>query len=363
MPADVKRECLPRREDIPTVMRAYVIGPDGGQLVDDHPVTRPKDGEALVKVLRAGICNTDLELMRGYKGGYTGVLGHEFVGVVVEADSEEELVGRRVCGELNISCYHCGICKRGGSIARNHCSKRTVLGIIGHDGTYAEYLTLPIVNLHRVPDGISTEAATFVEPLAAACRIVEQGLVKTEDRVCVLGDGKLGLLIAEVLGRQGLARKPMLLGRHAARAALLGDLVESRQLSRTEIDLPADLKEVFDVVVDVTGTDMGLDLATQLVMPMGTVVLKTTCAEPCKMNTSMYVVKEINIVGSRCGPFPDAIRLLESCNLDISKYVTAVFPLAEASKALDMVKDKTKGCLKVQLAVASSEMDAVGLRS
>jgi threonine dehydrogenase-like Zn-dependent dehydrogenase len=347
-------------------MGAFVIDEEGnGQFVTDHPVPKLSSGEALVKVLRAGVCATDLELMSGYKGGYTGVLGHEFVGIVEEVLAEcptqkSAFIGKRVCGELNISCGKCDIVRRGGDIARNHCRNRSVLGIIAHDGTFAEYLKLPLVNLHVVPDAVSTEAATFVEPLAAAYRIVEQGLVKCSDRVCVVGDGKLGLLIAEVLARQPQKGKLTLLGRHPERAALLGDRVEGRQLPRGQVEAPSDLQEVFDVVVDVTGAPEGLQLATSLVMPMGKIVLKTTVANSSTLNTSSLVVKEVSLIGSRCGPFPDALRMLETCDLDVSKYVSAVFPLAKANEALAMAK--AKGCLKVQIAVAESEMNAVGVR-
>lgn len=343
-------------------MRAYVVGQDGGMLVHDHPMPEPTQTEALVRVLRAGICNTDFELLRGYKGGFRGILGHEFVGEVtsVGAGVDAALVGRRVCGELNISCSACRVCGRGGTLARNHCLKRSVLGILNHDGTYAEYLTLPVCNLHLVPDSISTEAATFVEPLAAACRIVEQGLIRPESMVCVLGDGKLGLLCAEVVARQNLATKPMLVGRHAERAALLGDIVDSTIMERDAVLPPEALQGAFDVVIDATGSVAGLKIAAALTMPMGTLVLKTTCAEPTSIDTSGFVVRELNLVGSRCGPFPDAIKLLESGDLDVSKYVSAVFPLEAVEEALQLAR--SKGCLKVQLAIASSELSAVGRR-
>jgi len=345
-----------------STMRAYVVTEGRGTLRHDRPVPEPSETEALVRVLRAGICNTDLELLRGYKGGFTGILGHEFVGEVtsVGASVDAALVGRRVCGELNISCSDCYICARGGTLARNHCSKRSVLGILNHDGTYAEYLTLPACNLHQVPDTISTEAATFVEPLAAACRIVEQGLIKTDSRVCVLGDGKLGLLCAEVVARQSLATKPMLVGRHAERAALIGDLVDSTVMARDAVLPPEDLQGAFDVVIDATGSVEGLRIAAALTIPMGTLVLKTTCAEPVSVDTSGFVVRELNIVGSRCGPFPDAIELLESGDLDVSKYVSGVFPLEAVEEALEF--SRSKGCLKVQLAIASTELGAVGKR-
>lgn len=343
-------------------MRAYACVDGLGALKLDRPIPTPHVGEALVRVLRAGICNTDLELLKGYKGGFTGVLGHEFVGEVTAVGDQVEpsLIGQRVCGELNVSCSKCYICGRGGTLARNHCSNRRVLGIINCDGTYAEYLTLPVCNLHQVPDSITTEAATFVEPLAAACRIVEQGLIQPEARVCVMGDGKLGLLCAEVVARQSLATKPVLVGRHPERAALIGDLVQSRIVDRGAKEAPEDLQGSFDVVIDATGSVEGLRLAASLTMPMGTLVLKTTCAEPASIDTSGFVVREINLVGSRCGPFPDAIKLLEAGDLDVSKYISGVFPLESVEEALEFAR--SKGCLKVQLAIAESELSAVGKR-
>lgn len=342
--------------DLPSVMKAFVVASDGtGVVRSDVPMPVPGEGEALVRVLRAGICNTDVELMRGYKGGFTGVLGHEFVGQVVSAASAPELEGMRVCGELNISCSSCRICKKGGAIARNHCLQRTVLGILNHDGTYAEYLTLPVANLHTVPDGISNEEAVFVEPLAAACRIIEQGVVHPEDSVCVQGDGKLGLLIAEVISRQGLARKPVLLGRHKAKMDLLGDAVEARGPLPAGEELPEDLMGAFDVVVDATGTPAGLMMAARLVRPMGTIVLKSTCAEAATIDTSHFVVSELNVVGSRCGPFPEAVRMLSDGDLDVSKYISAIYSLDDAAAALAHAGEK--GCLKVQLAVAGSELE------
>lgn len=349
-------------KEVPSVMRAFVVGSDGqGTLRSDVPVPRPREGEALVRVLRAGICNTDIELMRGYKGGYTGVLGHEFVGEVVIAASAPALVGKRVCGELNINCGSCGICDRGGAVARNHCLRRTVLGIMNHDGTYADYLTLPVVNLHEVPDSVSNEAAVFVEPLAAACRIVEQEVIKAGDKVCIQGDGKLGLLCAEVIARRtDLGAKPILLGRHAAKVAHLGDLVTFVQSPQEPSELAADLQKAFDVVIEATGTPSGLVSAASLARPMGTVVLKSTCASAVTLDTAPFVVHELKVVGSRCGPFAPSIDLVASSDLDVTKYVSAVFPLEAVHEALEMAG--TKGCLKVQLAVAPSELGAVGVR-
>ncbi|CAM9915515.1 unnamed protein product [Discosporangium mesarthrocarpum] len=188
-------------------MRAFVVepSPPGASIgtVKDIPMPVPAHGEALIKVLRAGVCNTDLEILAGYMG-FEGVLGHEFVGIVesVNGDEGAYLVGKRVCGDINLACTKCSVCQGGGDRARNHCPNRTVLGILGKHGTYAEYLTLPCRNLHQVPDGVSDAEAVFAEPLAAACRIMEQGLAPPDTTAAVLGDGKLGLLIAEVLSRR-----------------------------------------------------------------------------------------------------------------------------------------------------------------
>jgi len=282
------------------------------------------------------------------------VLGHEFVGEVVSATSKPCLVGRRVCGELNINCNDCGICSRGGALARNHCSNRTVMGIINHDGTYAEYLTLPVANLHVVPDDISVEAATFVEPLAAACRIVEQGVLRPEHRACVLGGGKLGLLIAEVLSRQPQADKLTLLGRHADKAAMLGDRVRFCQAPLEVSELPEELLRSFDVVVDVTGSVEGLKMSAALAMPLGTIVLKSTCAAQAPIDTSAFVVHELSIVGSRCGPFPEAIKLLLDGGLDVTKFISGVFPLVRVEEAMALAR--TRGILKVQIAISPEEV-------
>eukprot|EP00405_Crypthecodinium_cohnii_P009938 CAMPEP_0206428928 /NCGR_PEP_ID=MMETSP0324_2-20121206/5945_1 /ASSEMBLY_ACC=CAM_ASM_000836 /TAXON_ID=2866 /ORGANISM="Crypthecodinium cohnii, Strain Seligo" /LENGTH=345 /DNA_ID=CAMNT_0053894527 /DNA_START=103 /DNA_END=1140 /DNA_ORIENTATION=+ len=339
-------------------MKAFVVGQDGPSLQKDFPVPTPQPNEALVKVLRAGICNTDLELLKGYKGGmFRGVLGHEFVGEVVECSSKPDLVGSRVAGELNISCSNCRSCARGGDVARNHCLSRRVLGIINHDGTYAEYLTLPVVNLHVVPPSVPVELAAFVEPLAAACRIVEQNLIKPTDKVCVLGDGKLGLLIAEVLIRQNLQEKITLMGRHVEKAALLGESAATfLHAPQTADELPDDVKGNFDVVVDAAGTVEGLKMAAAMTVPMGTIVLKSTCAAKATIDTSGFVVQELTIVGSRCGPFPEAIQLLTEGNFDPSKYITAVYTLDQVEEAMEVAG--SRGALKVQLAIAESELPA-----
>eukprot|EP00752_Nemacystus_decipiens_P009774 g8729.t2 len=385
-------------------MRAFVIenAVDGeagrkavGVLKTGEAVPVPKAGEALVRVLRAGICNTDLELLAGYMG-FTGIVGHEFVGVVekiefFENDDEgarcaaSALLGKRVVGEINLACTRCRVCVGGGDRARNHCPERTVLGILGKHGTYAEYLTLPCRNLHVVPDNVSDAAAVFAEPLAAACRIVEQGLVPPDANAAVLGDGKLGLLVAEVLARRataaaanstaaptasgekdaGTAGTTTLIGRHkekmdmccgSAVTAAAGEGGDGGTCSSAGAPPPlirldaqedrAKLAGTFDVVVDATGSPHGLAAASELCRPLGTVVLKSTCAAGAGFNPAPVVINEQRIVGSRCGPFEAALRLLAEPGggIDVERYVSGVYPLEEAAAALECARQK--GALK-----------------
>mmetsp|Transcript_24987 Transcript_24987/g.77150 ORF Transcript_24987/g.77150 Transcript_24987/m.77150 type:complete len:323 (+) Transcript_24987:40-1008(+) len=320
-------------------MKAFVCG---SRRVEEVAKPVPKDGEALVRVLIAGVCNTDLELMKGYMG-FEGVLGHEFVGLCEEGSPE--FVGRRVVGEINVACAQCHVCQRvGGVRARNHCPERTVLGILNKDGTYAEYLTLPLRNLRLVPENVSTENAAFAEPLAAACRVVEQALVQPGDAVAVVGDGKLGLLVANVLA--ATYGDVTLFGRHPAKMDLVAyERVEPRLADDA---LPASAA-AFDVVVDATGSPAGLDLARQLTRPLGTLVLKSTCAAGSSFNTAPFVIDELSVVGSRCGPFEPALRLL-AAGLDLTPLIDATFALADAAKALDRAVQK--GALKVQIRVS-----------
>jgi len=318
------------------------------------PVPTPKEGEAVVRVLIAGVCNTDLEIMKGYMG-FAGVVGHEFVGVCESAPpGHEALVGKRVVGDINLVCgdaVGCFTCGCGFARARNHCPKRTVLGIVAKDGTYQERLTLPVANLHLVPDGVSTENAAFAEPLAAAFRIVEQQLVGPADSVAVVGDGKLGILIAEVLGRylakQGTT-KLLLIGRHPEKMNLVS-AAAAIETAPADSVLPAKLAS-FDVVVDATGSPAGLDLARQLCRPLGTLVLKSTCAAGADFNTAPFVVDELRVVGSRCGPFAPALELLAS-GLDLAPLISATFPLDQVDAAVAMAG--TKGTMKVQLRVSA----------
>ena len=314
-------------------MRALVY--DGQlRLVEDYHRPVPPPEEALVRVKLAGICNTDLEIVRGYMG-FRGVLGHEFVGVVEEC-ADKSLVGQRVVGEINCYCGQCPTCRAG---ALTHCPNRTTLGIWGRDGALADYLSLPMANLHTVPEAVSDEAAIFVEPLAAALEILEQVQVKPTDRVVVLGDGKLGLLVAQVLGLTGC--NLVVGGRHEERLAIL----RRRGIgARLADELPA---EKADVVVDCTGHPSGFAAARGLVKPRGTLVLKSTFHGDVEVNLSMLVVDEITLVGSRCGPFAPALRLLERGLVDVESLISATYPLDEGLAAFE--RAQKKGMLKVLL--------------
>ena len=293
---------------------------------------RPAHDAALIRVNLAGICNTDLEIARGYMG-FEGVLGHEFVGVV-EACSDPGWLGARVAGEINLACRRCSLCQRGLS---RHCPSRTVLGILGKDGAFAEYLTLPIANLHRVPDALSDRAACFVEPIAACFEILEQVRVQPDDQLVVLGDGKLGLLAALVLKSQGLC--PVLLGKHPDKLARAGRLGVHTALAA---DLP---RKAFDVVVEATGSPSGMQLAIELVRPRGTLVLKSTYHGALSLDAAPLVIDEITLLGSRCGPFPPALARLASGTLDPEPLIDAVYPLRYAERALEHAAER--GVLKV----------------
>ncbi|MFH1725139.1 MAG: alcohol dehydrogenase catalytic domain-containing protein [Elusimicrobiota bacterium] len=298
----------------------------------DLPEPEPRPDEALIKVVKAGICRTDLEIVRGYMG-FTGVPGHEFVGIV-EKPEGHALSGRRVVGEINCGCGHCSFCQDG---MKNHCPGRTVLGIQGKDGAFAERLCLPLENLLPVPDGVSDEEAVFVEPVAAACRITEQLDVRGK-KVLVLGDGKLGLLIAQVLSLS--EGRVTLCGKHPEKLALLeGTEVSTARLSDLE---PG---ELHDVVVDATGRPEGLPLALAHARPRGQLVLKTTAARPPDIDHNQLVINEITIVGSRCGPFGEGLRLLGTGKLRLAPLVHKTFPLDEGLEAFAEAAEP--GALKV----------------
>jgi alcohol dehydrogenase len=289
---------------------------------------------ALIRTLVSGICNTDLELQRGYYG-FTGTPGHEFVGVVVEADTAS-LIHQRVAGEINIACGHCEFCALG---LGRHCPNRTVLGIVKHPGSFAEYLLLPESNLHIIPDEIPTEQAVFIEPLAAASEILDQVHIPDEEHVAVLGDGKLGLLIAQVLHAHGA--HVTVYGRHEEKLAIARaggiDTRSAQELPRGR----------YQFAVDATGSKDGLGQAVRMVRPRGTVVLKSTIHGEVPVDTAPVIVNELTLVGSRCGRFEPAIELLRSGKVDVSHMISAEYPLEAAAEAF--VHAGRPGVLKVLL--------------
>jgi alcohol dehydrogenase len=302
-------------------------------LDENYPEPEIKPGEALIRVNRAGICNTDLEITRGYMA-YQGVLGHEFVGVVVEVGSaaDKSWIGRRVVGDINAACGECPTCRAN---RPTHCPNRTTLGISRLDGAFAEYLRLPVANLFAVPDSVPDEEAVFTEPLAAACEILQQYHLQPTEKVAIIGDGKLGLLISQVLRLTGADLT--LVGRHPEK----GEIVR-RQGVRYEVvpaveDL-AGLREKLgecDLVVECTGNQAGLETAKQLVRPRGTIVLKSTYHGLPTVPLSLYVVDEVTMLGSRCGPFAPALRLLERGLIDVNALISAEFPLRQGEAAFE----------------------------
>lgn len=270
----------------------------------DRPELRPRRGFALVRVVLSGICNTDLELRRGYHG-FSGIPGHEFVGVV-EGPSGSPWLSKRVVGEINLACGRCAWCARG---LGRHCPKRTVLGILRHPGAHAEYLTLPETNLREVPLNVADEEAVFVEPLAAACAILDQVQVGAATRTAVLGAGKLGTLCAAVLRNAGAAVTLLQRGGRARAGS-------------------------FDLVVEATGSPSGMPRALELVRPRGTIVWKTTHHGPARFDAAPLVVNEVTVVGSRCGRFEPALDLLAAHRVDVGSLVSAEFPLSQAVRAL-----------------------------
>ena len=303
------------------------------QVREDVPLPRLAPGEALVRVLQAGICNTDMELVRGYYP-YTGVLGHEFAGVVERGP--EELVGERVVGEINAVCGRCAACTNG---RRTHCRRRTVLGIAGRDGAFAQYLSLPVENLHPVPPQVSTDAATFVEPLAAALEIQQQVKVKPEDRVLVVGDGKLGQLIGQTLKLTGCDL--LVVGRHRTKL----DCLRAQGVATGGAE--AVPRGSFDLAVECTGNAAGFALARKGLRARGTLVLKSTYAAALTLDASDLVVDEITLIGSRCGPFPPALRLLADRQVEVEGLVQARYPLGEGLEAFARAREA--GVLKVLL--------------
>ena len=314
-------------------MRALVLS-DGVRFEADRPAPQCRDSEVLVKVFVAGICETDLQLMKGYMG-FQGVLGHEFVGVAQSGP----LAGRRVVGEINCSCWTCDMCTRG---FPTHCANRTVLGILNHDGAFADFIAVPQRNLHEVPDSLPDDIAVFTEPVAAAFQIPAQLPINRSDRIVVLGDGRLGNLCAQVLA--GLSDHVLVVGKHEEKLALLQALgITTALLTDVNGDRSA------DIVVDATGSDTGLPTALTLVRPRGTIVQKTTVAGTQTMAWARFVIDEISLVGSRCGPFDQALAALESGLVDVSGLVSSRFGLESGVEALELARSKP--VLKVLLDV------------
>ena len=296
------------------------------ELREVPPPERP-EGFALIRLLLGGICNTDLELQRGYYG-FAGTPGHEFVGEVVEAD-DSSLVGRRVVGEINLACGHCDWCARG---LGRHCPNRTVLGIVKHPGAFQELFTLPERNLHVVPEEISTEQAVFTEPLAAALEILDQATIPAGETIAVQGDGKLGLLIAQVLLAEGYRVEHF--GRHAHKLAISSN---AGAATRLNVDLPA---SAFNWVVDATGSSTGLETAIRMVRPRGTVFLKSTVHDRAAIDWAAVIVNEISLIGSRCGRFEPALDLLRNDKVDVLSMISARFPLQAAQQAFEKAAER-----------------------
>jgi threonine dehydrogenase-like Zn-dependent dehydrogenase len=318
----------------------------------NRPVPKLRRGWALVRVRLAGICNTDIEILRGYHA-FRGTPGHEFVGEVVEisgasSGARKKLFGRRVSGDINVSCSAyghrpvCEFCRRG---LKTHCTRRTVLGIVNLDGAFAGYLALPIENLHVVPDSVSDEQAVFVEPLAAACEILDQVRVQGIREAAVLGDGKLAQLIARVL-RTAIPRVVMY-GKHEAKLKLARlARVETKKIRGHATDA-ARIKESYDLLVEATGSPTGLALAQHMTKPRGTLVMKSTFHGASSVETWPIVVKEITVVGSRCGPFDKALALLRTGKVDPTPLITRTLPLRSTPEAIELAQKR--GVMKVLL--------------
>jgi threonine dehydrogenase-like Zn-dependent dehydrogenase len=303
--------------DVNLIMRSIVID-NGISLRRDYPEPAKMLGECIVKVRMSGICGTDLELAKGYMD-YRGIPGHEFVGEVVETENPG-LRGRRVVGEINAACGACRACAE--DLGR-HCPKRTVLGILGRDGAFADYLRLPERNLIALPDSIPDELAVFVEPLAAALEIFEQIKIPRNRRVLVLGDGRLGALIAMAFKSEGY---DVIVGGHHPEKAQRIDLIAQHE---------KDLNDRYDVVVDCTGSNGGFKRALELVRPRGVLILKSTAAASADLNLAPIVINEITVVGSRCGRFAPAIGAMASGKIDPRPLISATFPLDDGLHALE----------------------------
>jgi threonine dehydrogenase-like Zn-dependent dehydrogenase len=296
------------------------------------------DGEAVVRVRLSGICNTDLEIARGY-AGFAGTIGHEFVGVIESLSKSGPLqLGQRVVGEINAGCGRCDLCRAGDA---RHCATRTVLGIVGRDGAHAEFLKLPAVNLLPVPDEISDQRAVFTEPLAAACGILERTSITKDTRVAVIGDGKLGLLCAQVLATTGAA--VVLVGKHEGKL----QIAARRGIETMTVDKAQSRAKGFEVAVEASGSATGFAMALDLLRPRGVLVLKSTFHGAAEMDAARIVVDEISVVGSRCGRFGPALELLKTGVIDVESLISEELPLIDGLRAMERAAEP--GVLKVLL--------------
>jgi threonine dehydrogenase-like Zn-dependent dehydrogenase len=291
----------------------------------DYPEPQPGNGESLIRVRMAGICGTDLELARGYMN-YRGIPGHEFIGEVAQS-ANPALLGKRVAGEINAACGRCDFCQT--NLGR-HCPNRTVLGILGRDGAFAEYLSLPDRNLVCLPDSMPNELGVFVEPMAAAYEIFEQVHLGRNERILILGDGRLGGIVGLVLWAEDY--EPVIAGHHAEKLELLAAL-------GLRTDLEQALPSGFDTVIDCTGRQSGFKRALELVRPRGRIILKSTVADPGELNLAPIVINEINLLGSRCGRFGPAVEAIASGKVDPRPLISASYPLAEGIGALDAARN------------------------
>lgn len=309
-------------------MKAVVFD-NGLKLDKNYPMPVPKKGEALIKVTTIGICNTDYEITKGYMG-YKGVLGHEFTGIVEQAENKD-LIGKRVVGEINCGCGECDWCAKG---LERHCFNRSTLGIWQREGCFAEYVALPEKNLLEIPENVTDEEAVFVEPLAAALEILEQVHIPPYKKVVVLGDGKLGLMIALALNAAGLDL--LLVGKHEEKL----DIAKAQGV-KTKLLNELKIEKSFDFVVEATGSISGFETSLALTKPRGTLILKSTIAASKEFNLAPIVIDEITVLGSRCGQFAPALRLLESKRIDVKPLISDVFSIDESIEAFERNKEKS----------------------
>jgi len=311
-----------------------VIVKDGKIRVEDVPKPTPLADEVLIKVHKAGICNTDLELTQDYMH-FEGILGHEFVGRV-EFAADQVWIGRRVVGEINIYCSQCDLCREG---ITKHCSRRNVLGILNKDGAFAEYLTLPVKNCYSVPDSLSDYEAVFTEPVAAALEFFDRIKIGNEEKALILGDGKLGLLVAQIMRQH--TENVTCVGKHSRNL----DILKQRGIATHQNGMGLDRQ--FSVVVEATGNKNGLEEALRLVLPQGTVILKSTFHGKSQIDVSQVVVDEIHLIGSRCGPFPEALNQLEQKKINVDDLIDGDYPLERSDEAFALAREP--GTLKILL--------------